>query len=311
MALIVRRPGTYSLLVDAGRPGSLHVGMPRGGPADMAAWVLGNALVGNMEPTSSTALELTLHGPQLESTSTHSLVVWGAAFAVQVRRADSPHSDRIPVGHVFNVHPGDEISIQGIEGEQGLRGYLCVHGGFQTTTFLESQSALEPVVLGQSIAARTLPPLRSRWIAGEPWKDVSPAGILRFTAGTHLTKALRTLLLETKFKVRPESNRMGLRLHSTASWPSEGKELVSAPVTPGTLQLPGGGQPILLGVDAQTIGGYPRLGHVIEADLDSISQIRPGTSLRFQLVTLEEAEQLAESRRAWLRSWQERIRWSS
>lgn len=310
MALIVRRAGTYSVIVDAGRPGSLHVGMPRSGPADQSAWLLGNALVGNVEPTACTALEMTLHGPQLEATAPHSLVVCGAPFQMQLRRAGTPQSTPVNVGHVFTMQPGDEVNIQGIDGETGLRGYLCVQGGFQTPIILESQSALQPINLGQTLPTRTLPALRSRWIIYEPWQQAAPAGVLRMVAGAHLTKSLRTLLLETKFRVRPESNRMGLRLHSTTTWPEDGKELVSAPVMPGTLQLPGGGQPILLGIDAQTIGGYPRLGHVIEADLDAIGQLRPGASLRFQLVTLEEAEQLATSHRAWLRGWHERIRWS-
>ena len=66
----------------------------------------------------------------------------------------------------------------------------------------------------------------------------------------------------------------------------------------------------LLGVDAQTIGGYPRLGHVIAADLDRIGQLHPGESLRFVTVTLEEAERLNLSHQQWMRSWLERIRWS-
>ncbi|HQR43057.1 MAG TPA: KipI antagonist, partial [Gemmatales bacterium] len=83
--------------------------------------------------------------------------------------------------------------------------------------------------------------------------------------------------------MKSESNRMGLRLTSNIELNSDVAELVSAPVTPGTLQLPAGGQPLLLGVEAQTIGGYPRLGHVITPDLDQIGQLRPGATLRFQL----------------------------
>lgn len=308
MSLIVRRPGTYSLLVDGGRPQSLHAGIPYGGPADNAAWQLGNALVGNTEPSTMIALEIALQGPILEAIARHSLVVMGAAFVVQHRQAGTPTSRMVRMGHVFTVEAGDEVTIQGIDTPTALRAYVCIAGGLKTQTSMLSN---EPVKLGDTLdCPETAHKLPQRWVVPEPWKDASPAGTARLTPGTHLTKKFKELLLETKFTIRPDSNRMGLRLSSKVAWPSDGKELVSAPVVPGTLQLPGGGQPILLGVDAQTIGGYPRLGHVITADLDRVGQLRPGDTIRFSLVTLEEAEQLEQSRQQWLRSWLERIRWS-
>lgn len=307
MSLLVRRPGTYSLLVDGGRPQTLHSGIPYAGPADHAAWQLGNALVGNTESRSMIALEISLQGPILESTARHTLVVMGAAFVVQHRQAGTPASKLIPVGHVFTVDAGDEMTIQGID-SAGLRAYLCVAGGFSVQTSLLSN---EPIKINDTLACHeTTRRLPHRWVVPEPWPEAAKSGFVRLTAGTHLSKKLKELLIETKFTVRPESNRMGLRLASKTTWPSDGKELVSAPVVPGTLQLPVGGQPILLGVDAQTIGGYPRLGHVIVADLDRVGQLRPGDTIRFSLVTLEEAEQLQHSRQQWLRSWLERIRWS-
>lgn len=307
MSLIVRRPGTYSLLVDGGRPQSLHAGIPYAGPADNAAWQLANALVGNTDPPSMIALEVTLQGPVLEATARHSLVVMGAAFVIQHRHAGTPHTRMVPVGHVFTIEAGDEITIQGID-SVGLRAYLCVAGGFLVQTSMLSN---ELIKMGDILTCHeTTKRLPHRWVVPEPWHDTAKPSTVRLTAGTYLSKKLKELLLETKFTVRPESNRMGLRLASKTTWPSDGKELVSAPVVPGTLQLPGGGQPILLGVDAQTIGGYPRLGHVIATDLDRVGQLRPGETLRFSLVSLEEAERLEQSRQQWLRTWLERIRWS-
>src|SRR5207249_4543165 len=101
--------------------------------------------------------------------------------------------------------------------------------------------------------------------------------VLRLLPGTHLSKKIQSLLEQTTFTVRSESNRMGIRLDSAQGWPNEQGELLAAPIVPGTVQLPSGGQPIILGVDAQTIGGYPRLGHVISADLDNLGQLRPST----------------------------------
>lgn len=310
MSLIVRRPGTSSLIVDGGRPHTLHVGIPRGGPADTASWQLGNSLLGNTD-SQMAALEITLLGPILEATARHTLVIYGAAFATQHKKTATRENKTIPPGHLFTVEGGDEVQIQGIEARTGLRAYLCVAGGFIAPKLADSQSGLEPVKEGDVLSCgETASPIRHRWMQEKLWADAPPGNTLRILTGTHLNKKLSEPLLGTKFTIRPESNRMGLRLASNVHWPSDGKELVSAPVVQGTLQLPSGGQPILLGVDAQTIGGYPRLGHVIEADLDCIGQLRPGESVRFAKVTLEEAERLAQSRRQWLRTWLERIRLS-
>jgi len=83
--------------------------------------------------------------------------------------------------------------------------------------------------------------------------------------------------------------------------------MLSSPVVAGTLQWPSGGEPILLGVDAQTIGGYPRCGHVITADMDVLGQLTPGDTIRFQLVNLQEAERLRQSRNRWQQLWVNRL----
>lgn len=315
MGLIVRRSGTFSLIVDGGRVGTRHVGLPRGGPADEQAWVIGNALVGNFSTGDgsghNTAIEVALQGPVLEATSKHTMVVYGAPYTVMHRPATVATSRVIPAGHVFTVDAGDELMIQGNDGKIGLRCYLCVQGGLQTPLIAGSRSGLEPVKLGQTLHCHPSErAIRHRWVKLESWPEEAPKNTLRVLAGTHLSKKVKPLLLETKFTILPDSNRMGLRLNSNVKWPSDGKELVSAPVTPGTLQLPTGGQPILLGVDAQTIGGYPRLAHVISADLDRLGQLRPGEYIRFSLVNLDEAERLERSRLEWLRTWLQRIRWA-
>jgi len=109
------------------------------------------------------------------------------------------------------------------------------------------------------------------------------------------------------FTVRPESNRMGLRL-SGEPVPVPPREMVSQPVAPGAIQVTRDGQLILLGVDGQTIGGYPRIAHVISADLDLVGQLRPGDQLSFQTVTLAEAERLGREKRTLLERWCLRLR---
>jgi antagonist of KipI len=306
MAFLVRRPGAASLLVDAGRSGWQHLGVPRGGPADRTSWILGNVLVGNAPATG--ALEIALSGPTLEATQRHRMVVFGAAFSTTLRKTTSPHLEHIPPGHVFTVDAGDQVHIGGLAAADGVRAYVCVSGGLTDEPVLASLSSLEPIKAGTTlecgVAERHSTP---RWFRLTPWSDAPPPGVVRMVAGTHLKRSLRKLLLATTFKVSPDSNRMGLRLESTVAWPNNPSELVSAPVVPGTVQLPGGGQPIILGVDAQTIGGYPRLGHVIATDLDRLGQLRPEDTLRLLVVTLDEAERLLDSHGRWLQSWLQRL----
>lgn len=99
--------------------------------------------------------------------------------------------------------------------------------------------------------------------------------------------------LAGEFKVSPQSDRMGIRLSGTKLERSSQEDLLSAAVAPGTVQVPPDGQPIVLMADAQTIGGYPQLAHVIGVDLPLLAQLRPGDSLRWAEVSLEEAQRLA------------------
>jgi allophanate hydrolase subunit 2 len=108
------------------------------------------------------------------------------------------------------------------------------------------------------------------------------------------------------YTVTPASNRMGLRLAGEPLTRKPG-ELVSEPVAPGAVQVTNDGLPVVLGVDGQTIGGYPKVAHVIRADLDRLAQLRPGTAVRFERVTSDAAEAAARERAGWLREWLTRL----
>ena len=108
------------------------------------------------------------------------------------------------------------------------------------------------------------------------------------------------------FTVTPASNRMGLRL---AGEPLQRKpgELVSEPVAPGAVQVTHDGLPVVLGVDGQTIGGYPKVAHVIAADMDRLGQLRPGQEVRFELVSVENATAVYRGRQTQLKEWLVRL----
>ena len=118
---------------------------------------------------------------------------------------------------------------------------------------------------------------------------------MRLIAGEHyslLDEPSRNALFGDALRVSSRSDRMGYRLSGAALQLREPVELLSAGVTGGTLQVPLGGEPILLMADHQTTGGYPVLGHVASVDLGAVAQRRPGDPIRFAEISLDEAQRL-------------------
>jgi antagonist of KipI len=311
MMLRVDEPGLYTLVVDLGRPGWRSLGVPPGGAADRAALVLGNALVGNAPEAA--ALEVSLAGPTLTAGCELACVLYGAPFVV--------HSDRqwLAVGTTFTLTPGETVQIG--TSPQGMRAYFCVRGGLEVPAVLGSHSALAPlsagVELGCSpgrISGRRLPPCLPGAIPGCPGPLRRESAVLRALPGAQgdwFPPAAVFGDVEDDggppiFRVTSASNRMGVRLEGPPL-PVPGRELLSEPVCPGTVQVTRDGQCIILGVDGQTIGGYPKIAQVVSADLDLVGQLRPGDRVRFRRVTLNEAERAYRERQARVREWLVRL----
>jgi 5-oxoprolinase (ATP-hydrolysing) subunit C len=280
MGLKVLDPGLHSLLVDFGRPASRGQGVPIGGGADAWSLALGNALVGN--PPDAVALEVTLTGPTLRAEIDVGCVLFGAPFDLANERQP------LIAGKTFTLKAGETLRIRGTP--RAARAYLCVPGGFLAPSILGSRSALEPVHADQtlvcspsSLPARFLPESAQITFPSE-----SPRA-LRVLPGSQADWFAPAALAAQSFSVTNESNRMGLRLNGQPLVKPQ-RELVSEPVCPGAIQVANDGQCIVLGVDGQTIGGYPKIAQVIRADLDLLGQCRPGDSLRFVEVELDQAE---------------------
>lgn len=296
MSLTVLDPGLYSLLVDLGRPTSRHLGVPVGGAADRAALGLGNGLVGN--PPHAVALEVTMTGPTVRAERRTWAVVYGAPFYAAVA-----NKARLEPGTTFTLEPGDVLKIGGTPA--GVRGYLCVAGGFAAPTVLGSGSALEPVAADAVLAC---PESRGR-PRSLPFPALPPAedGVLRVVPGPQFDWFLdAAAFFAADYVILPASNRMGVRLRGPKLERRPG-ELISEPVAPGAVQITNDGQPIVLGVDGQTIGGYPKIAHVIRADLDRLAQLRPGAAVRFRQVVADEAEKAGAERDAAIREWRTRL----
>jgi biotin-dependent carboxylase-like uncharacterized protein len=290
------------LVVDFGRSHYRSLGVPVGGAADRTSLALGNGLVGN--PPDAAALEMSLAGPTLQAQCELACVVMGAPFELV--------SDRqcLTLGKTFTLEPDEVLRIGGTP--HGMRAYLCIRGGLQEPVVLGSRSSLQPLRAGAELAC--LPGrIQGRFIH-HSFEEPGPRCLRTLEGpqvswfpreGCFVPDAESTSL--PNFRVSQASNRMGLRLVGEPLR-LPGRELVSEPVCPGSVQVTHDGQCIILGVDGQTIGGYPKIAQVIRADLDTLGQLRPGEVISFRRVSLEEAEAAYRKKQVELVEWLVRLR---
>jgi antagonist of KipI len=291
MEVSVIRAGMLTTVQDLGRRGHLAEGVPMGGAADPFALRVANLLVGN--PEDSPGLEITLTGPELEFSEAGWVAVCGARF------------EGMPAWRPFHVEAGGRLRFGRLL--QGCRAFLSVSGGFDVEPVLGGRGTFPAAGLGgfQGRALRGGDILKSSPSRGAPtghWSiderilpHYSNEPGVRVVPGLHAGD-YGDALHSGRFEVTLESSRMGIRLSGPRLMRPGGGDLVSAAVAPGTIQVPPDGNPIVLMADAQTLGGYPRVAHVIAADLPLVAQLAPGDSLRFVRTTLAEAHALVHAR---------------
>lgn len=309
MSLHVVEAGLYTLVVDFGRPRSRSLGVPVGGAADRSALALGNTLVGN--PPDAAALEISLAGPTLRAGCELACVLFGAPFRLSSNR------QRLAPGKTFTLAPGEVVHVGGAAA--GARAYFCVRGGLKVPEVLGSRSGLEPLSAGAVLEcspanirprflARTGNGVERTPLAAGPNLRQAPV-TLRVVEGPQADWFAPAEFYSQTYAVTPAGNRMGLRLSARPLTLPE-RELVSEPVCPGAVQVTRDGQCIILGVDGQTIGGYPKVAQVICADLDLLGQLRPGEQVAFARVGLDEANRIRTERQRELDHWIMRLRTS-
>lgn len=296
MSLTISRAGPFTLLVDRGRLRSRSLGVPVGGAADQAAWALANSLVGN--PADAVALEFTLSGPEIVADVPIVCGLFGAAFRGEINGTRTVHS-----GCRFRLAAGDRLRIGGTP--TGMRGYLAVAGGIEAPRVLGSASSLSPLEAETKLAVRSADATGIVSLPFSHFPEPSPVDrptTLRAVDGPQCPLFEPEHFFHTVYEVTPASDRMGIRLSGKPLARPDG-ELISEPVAPGAVQITNDGLPVILGVDGQTIGGYPKVAHVVRADLDKLAQLRPGERVQFQRLSWEEAEEAQCRHRDELAEW--------
>ena len=280
------KPGLLDLVMDLGRPGFRAQGVPEGGAADAPALILANRLVGNAD--NSAGLELVLRGPLLRFPRGARVALAGADMGARLNGMAAPMS------RALDILPGGELAF-GLA-EKGVRTYLAVAGGIEVPLVLDSRSTFLPGGFGgregRALRAGDVLSLGTAVVSRkDKFSETGWDGTLRILPGPQISSfvdAALGALTSAEFSVTTDANRLGLRL-SGPSLEYGGEELASQALLPGAVQVPPGGQPIILGWDGPVTGGYPVIAGVIAADLCRLAQLRPGNTLRFKFVSLEEA----------------------
>jgi antagonist of KipI len=295
-AIQVQTPGMLTTVQDLGREGFGPLGVSPSGAADPISLRLGNRLVANTE--SAAGLEMTLLGGTFLFPDGAILVLAGSDFDATLDGAI------VDLWTSIEVRPGQTLRLG--PARSGARCYLCVHGGITVKPFLGSASTHilsglggfegRPLRKGDVLhIGPATGSYRKRTIAPQVRDHLSPRQILRVTTGPQSSwfseSSLRSFYAGA-YRVGEQSNRMGLRLEGAPVTQSSGREMITEGVSLGAIQVTHGGLPIILFVEQQTTGGYPKIANVISADLHRVGQLRPRDEIRFEQVTLETARSL-------------------
>jgi len=292
----VQEPGLFTTVQDLGREGFGAMGVSASGAADAISLRLGNRMVGNHE--GAAGVEMTLLGGMFTFLERALLALTGSDFGATL------DGKPVELWSSFEAKAGQTLRLGPTR--SGARCYLCVQGGIAVELFLGSASTHILSGLGgnEGRALRKEDALKigaergaihERRLTARALKELQPRKVLRVTKGPQsdwFPESARRLFYESRYRVAEESNRMGIRLEGAIVPVPSGGEMISEGVSLGAIQVPEGGKPIILFVEQQTTGGYPKIANVISADLHSLGQLRPRDEIRFERVDWETARAL-------------------
>lgn len=307
-------PGALATIQDLGRSGWRRFGVPRAGALDPALLRIANVLAGNKE--GAPAIEFFLAGPTLKAADAPVQLGFAGDFALTLTRANGERA-RLDGWRSVTLLPGD--TLQAAAPRSSRAGYVAL-GGLAVPEVLGSASTYtraglgghhgRPLAAGDKLAAAAAAlqpdaPPQERMLRRPPTAD--SAGPIRVVPGPqadYFDAAAMAAFFAGEYQVSSDADRMGVRLQgpALAHRADKGNEIVSDATVPGSIQVPGNGQPIVLLADGQTAGGYPKIGTVISADLPRLATAAVGATLRFQAVTVAEAEAAARRREDELRA---------
>lgn len=286
--------GPLTTVQDGGRSGYRRYGVPPSGPIDRLSFAAAQARVGN--GADDPALEISLGGLRLTCVEGEvGFAIGGCGFSSTVGSARATSGI---------LRPGMTLAVTQNEG--GNWGYLALGGQLQAKRWLDSTAthALAELGGGRIVAGQILeivtreglPAVSSVGAVPAP-DNITKARIILGPQTRYFPTSAVTALCAEPFAATPRFDRMGMVLDGPLLTP-ESLEMISEPAVRGALQVNGTGQVTMLLADHQTTGGYPKIAVVIDADIDRVAQLPPGSPLRFTAITAIEAIAIARETRA-------------
>lgn len=304
MTIRVLQPGLFTTVQDRGRYGYAHLGISPAGAADGMSLRIANLLVGNDD--NAPGLEMTLLGPTLEFLETTTIAICGADCDCRIGQ------QRVGANTALEVPAGSVLRCGSTTG--GARIYLAAHGGIDVPRVMGSASTdvrggfggLEgrrlqagDVLRLHKSGARRSPRLATGGLGF--WQRSGPLRVTKGPQHDWFSAEAHAQFLAAAYTVSQQSDRAGLRLTGPPVTLRESKQLLTDGIPLGAIQVPQDGQPIILFVDQQTTGGYPKIANVIAADRYRVGQLRPRDTVRFAEVSIGDAIEALRAQEHWLK----------
>ena len=308
--LKVVRPGLFDTVQDFGRIGFMALGMPTAGAMDRIALSLANALVGN--PLGTAGIEIGVMGPDLLVEADSVRIALVGPLSPSLIEGPDAQPKPIESDRSHLLKRGQILRVGMIEGSSTA--YLAIAGGLAIPMFMGSLSTYSRAGVGgfdgrKLAAGDVLPLARENAPAGNERKLGAPfdygKGPIRVVWGPqddYFSAKGRKTFIESDYKVSKEADRMGIRLDGPVIEHAKGADIISDGIGPGAIQVPGAGLPIVLLGDRQTVGGYSKIATVASVDLPRFGRLLPGQTVRFEAITVEEAEKLRRDQEVRLKS---------
>ena len=295
----IMKPGLLTTVQDLGRFGYQQFGMPVAGAMDHVSARLANLLVGNDEGEG--LLEATMIGPEIEFLEPMVIGITGGDLLPEINQQP------IPMYRSILVQKGDILGFKGVK--EGCRSYIAFAGGIDVPLIMGSKSTYTRGKVGgyeEILEVWGYPKYRSTYKThggtcgtGDPgsslWygSKVEVRVLMGPQDDAFTEKGIETFF-QSEYIIANESDRMGYSLKGNTIEHKEGGDIISDGISMGAVQVPSHGHPIIMMADRQTTGGYTKIGTVIYADLPKVAQAKPGDTITFKRVQLEEAHWLIE-----------------
>ncbi len=303
--LVVEDAGLFTTVQDLGRPGYRRFGLPQGGAMDPLSLRIANILLGNAP--GAAALEVTASGPRLVAARRTVIALAGGDHAPTV------NGRPVPIWSAFELRDGDVLAFGAPRAGQWT--YLALPGGVDVPEVMGSRATyvrgglggyggrrLKP---GDRISAARRAPTARLTLPASLRPPVGGEGTLRIVLGPqdgYFTEEAVAALRTEGYRISMEIDRVGYRLDGPRLAHREQVELLSDGLLPGAIQVPAGGQPIVIMPDGPTAGGYPKIGAVVRPDLRRLAQARWGDAVRFRPVDWDRAHRAAREEADYLAS---------